>query len=192
MTIYKQKKIVIIPWTITFVFLAIMSVYFYILLGEFFVLAIAVGFVIFAFIFLFSGSQIITDSDSIKKKVFGKVYQELRWNWIYDVKTFRLTEGTYATVLSFARDPEGRSGGLGWIFRKDPTKGAFAVSAHFSDYVALLKEIKEKAMNADFDETTEKIIREGIQLSTPRKIFWVAAILFLIGVLIYLVSAFTS
>jgi len=163
-----------------------LSAYLYFRTGNTLGLLLAAGFILFGIGFLGAKPQIITDTNGIKKKVFGKVGQSFPWDWVHDVRTFRSSDGTFSTVLSYSRDRADRSGGIGWIFKKDPQKGALPLTAHFTNYISLVKEVKEKAVHARFDETTEKIIRDGIRISLGRRIFWIVAVFFFMSVFIYL------
>lgn len=191
MAVYKQKKNVIVSCTVIFTILTIAGVYFYVLHEESALLVAAVvPLIITILIALVPPAEIITDENGIKSKKVGRIYQSCRWNWIYDVKTFRLRDGNYATLLSYSQEPEKRSDKKAWIFKKDPGSGIITVSAHFADYTALLKEIKEKATNSQFDGRTEKIITEGIRMSSTRKIFWIMTIFFFVYLLFYFVFRF--
>lgn len=186
MTIYKQNKFVSFLWIIFFVFLAGFCIYAYLIYRKTGLLISAVGFLIFAFIFGLAVAKVITDVTNIKKKVLGKTTQDSLWSWIYDVTTFRSSGGIFTTVISFARDEKRKPGRLEWVFRRDPTRGTLVVSANLVGYVALLKEIRDKATNARFDETTERIIKDDIRMSSARRNFWVAVIFIFIVLLAYL------
>jgi len=174
----------------TFGALAILTIYLYFASGDPLRLFVAAGFMGFGFLIPLAKPQIITDDTMIMKKVFGKVGQESLWNQIYNVRTFRDNAGFFVTVLSYPKDGNKRSGGIGWIFRRNPISGALAVSAQLNGYLMLLKEIRNKATSAQFDEMTDKVIRDGIKLSTARKVFWIIAILFFSGVLLYLIISY--
>jgi len=73
-----------------------------------------------------------------------------------------------------------------WMFKRNPQHGTFTIGEGFTDYIILLKEIKDKARNAEFDNETKKLMENGINISTARKLFWIFAVVFFVVVLIYL------
>jgi hypothetical protein len=186
MATYKPKTIVGVVYAGIFILLSLVSFFFYISRGEVYMLGVMAGFIIFALIFaLIPLPEVITDANGVKMKKLGTVYGECNWDWIYDVRTFRISAGTYKTFLTYSEDPAQRSVHKSRLVIKDPKGGVLTVSANFSDYGSLLKEVKEKAINAQFDKTTEKIIREGMKPSILRVFGWGVAVLFFIGVLIW-------
>lgn len=191
MAIYKFKKSLKISAISIFIFLAIIAIGIAFLSEKNFimVITIAIGFIVFSLIFAYIPMpEIMVDDNNIKMKKIGKSYQECQWKDIYEVSTTRsFDDGTYITSLSYSEDFTNRTDKIVGIFRKNPVGDNITVTSQFTDYVGLLKEIKQKATNAKFDETTEKIIKEGIQLSFTRKTFWIAAILFFIIVISYLI-----
>jgi len=131
--------------------------------------------------------EIIINANTITKKSFVQE-QNVCWDWIYHVRTLRfLSDGSYTTVISYAKDPTDKHGGLGWMFKKNAQHGALIVSQAFSNYIVLLEEIKDKARNAEFDNETQKLIEHGIpHISTARQLLWIFAAVFLVVVFIYL------
>ncbi|HLG30116.1 MAG TPA: hypothetical protein VI387_07890 [Candidatus Brocadiales bacterium] len=193
MASYKPRKIVAAVYIGILIFLISISFFLYILHGDFYILGVMSVLVVFALMFaLIPLPEVITDADGVIKKRFGKVCGDCHWDWIFDVKTFRLSTGTYSTLLSYSEDPAQRSNYKSRMVIEDPKGGVFTVSAAFNDYESFLKEVKEKAINAQFDKTTEKIIEEGMQPSILRVLGWGVAALFFIGVLVYLILNFTS
>jgi hypothetical protein len=191
MAIYKPKKIVTKVYIGIVIFLIFVSLFFYISRGDVYMLGVMAGFIIFALIFaLVPLPEVITDTNGLKLKKIGRVYRDCQWDWIYDVKTFRSSIGKYITLLAYSEDPAKRSDHKSRMILKDPKGGVLPVSANFSDYRSFLKEVKEKAINARFDETTEKIIKEGMRIPISRMIFWVVVTLFFTAVLLYLFGRF--
>ncbi len=106
-----------------------------------------------------SKTTIVTTDKSIKISNFTGV-KECSWDTIYSVSTRRLlSSGNYSTVIKWAVEPQYRVriSGFKGISEKGAKSGALDLSDHYEGYVDLLKEIKVKAVNAEIDETTEKI-----------------------------------
>ena len=184
MTIYKSKKNAITSCAVILISITLMSLYFYyysplsistFLLHLLLILVVWMGW-----------PEIITDANAITKRSFVQT-QNVCWDWIYDVRTVcSSSDGSYCTVLSYAKDPNNKPGSLMWMFKRNPQHGTFTIGEGFTDYIILLKEIKDKARNAEFDNETKKLMENGINISTARKLFWIFAVVFFVVVLIYL------
>lgn len=104
--------------------------------------------------------KIITTDKTIKKVTFSGD-QEVSWVTIYSINTYRIiSSGSYSTAIKWAIEPKYRNRiiGVKGMFEKEQKNGAIDVSDYYDGYIALLKEIKEKAVNAEIDQTTEQII----------------------------------
>jgi len=163
---YKIKRYVTVIWAGGFALLSLLSLYLFILKRSYVPAITAVGFLGLAILFRLGLSKavIMTTDASIKRSVLGKLSQEYKWIWIYDMRTVRsTTTGDYVTTLSWATEPQYRgTGGLFSSSRKDAKSGTFLVTSHVAEYSKLLKEIREKAPHADIDALTQKIISDGM------------------------------
>ncbi len=191
MAIYRTKTIKVAPLIATLVLSWLGILYLFFRYKEFSLLLASTGLLLMAF---FLGTimvrlEISTNTNTIKKRMVGKT-QEICWDWIYNICTWRGSDRSYATVISFVKDPEKVNDswwGLGWMFEKDPQNGTMVLSEDINNYPLLLKEIRENATQAQVDEMTEKIIREGIPpVSAARKTFWISAVVFFLLILFVL------
>ena len=160
---YKMKKRQLILMTILFGTVAVFSfVSFFLYKNNLLIISGLGSILAFYFFVMISKIKISTTDKTIKKIIFSGD-QEVGWDAIYSVDTYRIvSSGNYSTAIKWAKKPEYRNRiiGIKAIFEKDPKNGVIAVSDHFIGYVALLKEVKEKAVNAKIDQTTIQIIAE--------------------------------
>jgi hypothetical protein len=96
------------------------------------------------------------------------------WNWVSSISTTRLNSGSFTTSISVSDDM--------------PNKSKYRVtidSSIFHNYVAILKSIKDKAVKAHFDETTESIIRGEVDIRPVRPYYWLLFIFVLVAALLH-------
>lgn len=166
MRIYKVKRYITIIWAGGFGLIALFGLILFILRESYadaMIALVSLGSALIMGLGL-SKALIITTDDDIKKSVFGKIRQERKWIWIYDIRTVRSTAtGAYSTILSWATEPQYRgTGGLFSGSQKNAKSGTLFVTSSVVEYSKLLKEIRNKAPHAEIDSLTEEIISKDV------------------------------
>ncbi|MBN1366244.1 MAG: hypothetical protein JW976_15695 [Syntrophaceae bacterium] len=105
-----------------------------------------------------------------------RLNSECQWNWIESVSTIRSSKvHYYTTILN--------------VSKTVPYKSKYLVSIEsnfFKDYISILKIIRTKAPQANFDETTELILKGQIDIRPIRPFFVYFLIIFGLIIFIYL------
>lgn len=130
--------------------------------------------------------KIEIDESGIKQRQHGssgsvllaRIYKpdtESEWKWIHSVSTTRLNGGSFLTVL--------------YLFEDIPNKPIYRVtieSSIFKDYVPILRIIKDRATQAHFDETTELILNDKIDIRSVRPFYWTLFIFIVLSAFLYI------
>jgi len=103
---------------------------------------------------------------------------QCEWKWIHTVSTTRSDHGYFTTVLHISKGVP------------NPPKNLVAIHSNmFKDYESILKIIKDRAPQANLDETTTSILKDQIDMRPVRPIVgW----LFIIVVLLAFVYLYIS
>ncbi len=99
---------------------------------------------------------------------------ECEWVWVRSISTTRLNAGSFITSISVSDEM--------------PNKPKYRVtveSSVFKNYSAILKAIKANAVKANFDETTESILRGEVDIRSVRPYYWWLFILIVVAALIH-------
>lgn len=134
---------------------------------------LAVGSISLAVVVLGSLNMKIVTTEIDIKKTFRKddhvdswlshlyLDQTCRWELVHHVKTSRSkTSGTYSTKLYWDKEQQDRDNGSN--NGKLRNHGVISINAQYTDYIKLLKEVRERAVNAEIDATTEDLIEKGM------------------------------
>ncbi|MBN1473300.1 MAG: hypothetical protein JW914_01670 [Syntrophaceae bacterium] len=100
---------------------------------------------------------------------------ECEWNWIHSISTTRCQDGSLLTIL--------------YISEAIPNQPKYRVTIEsniFKDYISILKIIKDRAPQANLDETTSLILKDQIDIRPVRPFFWWLFIIVVIIVFAYI------
>ena len=103
---------------------------------------------------------------------------ECKRNWIASVSTARFNSGSFLTTL--------------YSFEDLPDKPKYRVTIEsflFKDYVSILREIKDRAAQAHFDETTKLILGGEIDIRSVKPSCWGLLVFVVVSAFLYIYLA---
>jgi len=123
-------------------------------------------FFVLGIVFWISRTTIVTDSEGIKKLAFNRVQAACRWGEVYRVETRKsYIDGRFITVLHWSAQHKSESNRTGLFSLHTPEGGMLVFSQDITHYHALLREIKEKAVDAELNDISEKLAQVMIENS---------------------------